>query len=216
MFSTLISCLALLCGNILTLVVIHSATLLTVGCLEEKWSVFLVFSKQNLTNLALFLSSGLTGSHVIEATATAALESLQSLADDSKGVDRPRAKEAHHHQEAQNLQNKDDCIVLSEIRNVLSKSRAGLSWLFADVLLSWLWCSDLWEERQVLGRWWYAVRWTALLLISSQCRVSGSVVHNVEHRQLGLLLEPTTSTHTEQTGQTYLNLINDRKKIKYS
>jgi len=52
-----VDCLALLCGNILTLVVVHSAALLAVGC------------------LALPLSSGFTGSHVIEATATAALES---------------------------------------------------------------------------------------------------------------------------------------------
>ena len=36
MFSTLISCLALLCGDILTFVVVHSAALLTVGRLEEK------------------------------------------------------------------------------------------------------------------------------------------------------------------------------------
>jgi len=64
-----VDCLALLCGDILTLVVVHSAALLTVG------------------RLALFLSPGLTGSHVVEATATTTLESLQSLADDSKGVD---------------------------------------------------------------------------------------------------------------------------------
>ena len=104
------------------------------------------------TNLALPLSSGFTGSHVIEATATAALESWQSLADDSEGVDWDRSQEAQDHQEAQNLKEKDDLYweewggrqwemsgADNLLSSLLSKIRAELGLLFADVLMSWCW-----------------------------------------------------------------------------
>ena len=54
-------------------------------------------------NLALFLGSSLAGPNVVKATPTAALESLQSLADDPEAIDRDRRQEGQHYQEDRNL-----------------------------------------------------------------------------------------------------------------
>ena len=57
----------------------------------------------NLLYLALLLSSGLTSSHIVKTTPAAALESLQSLADDPEAIDRDRRQEGQHYQEDRNL-----------------------------------------------------------------------------------------------------------------